>query len=103
MPGEITSALSEGTNALLKLGAAPVTRPQDVLDLYGLDVAVRVPGPELGSEAEAVLARLREAPLTVDELVRASRLDPSAVAAALTELELMRCVALEDGVYRAAV
>ncbi len=102
VPGEITSALSAGTNALLKLGAAPVTRAQDVLELYGFDAAVRK-APTLGRDAEAVLARLQDASLTVDELVRASGLHPSVVAGALTELELLRCVALEDGVYRAAV
>jgi DNA processing protein len=103
VPGEITSALSSGTNALLRLGAAPVTRVQDVLELYGLDVAASTHAPELGRDAETLLGRLREAALTADELVRASGLDPSTVAAALTELELVRCVALEDGVYRAAV
>src|SRR5262249_54288320 len=102
VPGEITSALSAGTNALLRLGAAPVTRPQDVLELYGIDAAVRQT-PELGREAETLLAHLRDAALSGDELVRASGLDPSAVAGALTELELARRVTLEDGVYRAAV
>jgi DNA processing protein len=102
VPGEITSALSAGTNALLRLGAAPVTRAQDVLELYGLDLDARKT-PELGPDAETLLARLRETSLSVDELVRVSGLDPSAVAAGLTELELVRCVTLEDGVYRAAV
>ena len=33
VPGEITSALSAGTNELIRLGAAPVTKPSDVLDV----------------------------------------------------------------------
>ena len=37
VPGEITSALSAGTNALLRLGATPVTRSDDVLEIFGLD------------------------------------------------------------------
>jgi DNA processing protein len=37
VPGEITSALSAGTNALLKLGATPVTSATDVLELYGIE------------------------------------------------------------------
>ena len=36
VPGEITSALSSGTNDLLKLGATPLTRAEDVLDVFGL-------------------------------------------------------------------
>src|SRR5205823_10800103 len=35
-PGEITSSLSAGTNALLRLGATPLTRAADVLESFGL-------------------------------------------------------------------
>ena len=38
VPGEITSALSAGSNALLRLGATPLTCAQDVLESYGLVV-----------------------------------------------------------------
>src|SRR5438477_10130281 len=36
VPGEITSALSRGTNALLRLGAAVVTSAADVLEAIGI-------------------------------------------------------------------
>ena len=36
VPGEITSALSSGTNDLLKLGATPLTEAADVLHVFGL-------------------------------------------------------------------
>ena len=36
VPGEITSALSAGSNALLRLGATPLTCSRDVLDSYGI-------------------------------------------------------------------
>jgi DNA processing protein len=101
VPGEITSALSSGTNALLKLGAAPVTCAADVLELYDL-VASPPPAPSLGRAAESLLARLRDSALTADELVRASGIDPGESAAALTALELAGRVTVEDGVYRAA-
>ena len=102
VPGEITSSLSAGTNALLKLGAAPVTCAADVVELYD----VELPQPErapLGVAAETLLAELRGAALTADELVRATALDPAASAAALIELELAGRVTLEDGLYRAAI
>src|SRR5436190_11942431 len=41
VPGEITSNLSAGTNALLKLGAGPCTCAEDVLQLFGLTPEVR--------------------------------------------------------------
>jgi len=37
VPGEITSALSAGTNALLRLGATPVTCSEDVLEAFGIE------------------------------------------------------------------
>ena len=102
VPGEITSALSAGTNALLRLGATPVTCPGDVLEAFGL--AAAEPEPEsLGPAAQTLLERLRDGALTGDELVRASGIDPAQASAALMELELARRVALEDGVYRASI
>jgi DNA processing protein len=97
-PGEITSALSAGTNALLKLGASPLTEAADVLELFGLRAPVGAE-VDLGAAARAVLDAL-EAPLTGDELVRAVSLDAGAAAAALSELELAGLVSAADGVFR---
>src|SRR5438046_2259304 len=36
VPGEITSSLSAGTNALLRLGATPLPCPEDVLEAVGI-------------------------------------------------------------------
>jgi DNA processing protein len=102
VPGEITSSLSAGTNALLRLGATPVTCAGDVLELFGMEPAAEGRAA-LGAAAEAVLSRLREGALTADELVLTSGLDAAKASAALVELELARLVTLEDGVYRAAV
>src|ERR671922_138969 len=38
VPGEITSPLSAGTNALLRLGATPLTSAADVLESLGIKV-----------------------------------------------------------------
>jgi DNA processing protein len=102
VPGEITSGLSAGTNALLKLGATPVTSADDVLELFDLVPAKPEP-TSVGETAQAILDRLRETALTCDEVVRLAGVDPAAAAAALVELELARQVSLNDGVYRACV
>ena len=102
VPGEITSSLSAGTNALVKLGATPITCAADLLDLYDLPPAQRAPAP-LGPAAQSLLARLSSAALTGDELVRSASLDPGEAAAALMELELAGRVTHEDGLYRAAL
>jgi len=102
VPGEITSALSAGTNALLRLGATPVTCAADVLEVFGIEPTATEVAP-VGPVADALLARLGEGALTADELLRASAIDPGEGSAALIELELAGRVTLEDGVYRAAV
>jgi DNA processing protein len=102
VPGEITSSLSAGTNALLRLGATPVTRVEDLLEAFGLEPA-SAPTVALGPAAELFLVRLAEGALTADELVRATGVDAATTAASLLELELAGRITLEDGVYRAAV
>ena len=97
VPGEITSALSAGTNALLKLGATPCTSAADVLELFGLAREAR-PQPTLSADAAKVLGGL---PAAADELARATGLDARTVAVALAELELGGLAAEGDGLYRA--
>ena len=91
VPGEITSALSAGTNALLRLGATPLTAAADVLEALGLEVAAKT------EETHPLLELL---PATVDELVRTSGLAASEVAATLAELELAGLAAEGEGVFR---
>jgi DNA processing protein len=102
VPGEITSALSHGTNALLRLGAAAATSAADVLEAFGLAPTEPEP-PELTPAAGAVLSRLREGPHSADELVRALTLDAGAAAAALAELELHGLLTETSGIFRASL
>ena len=99
VPGEITSVLSAGANALLRLGAIPLTRAEDVLESYGIEAADRVEA-DVGPAAATVLARVREGAAGADELARATGLGAGELAAALTELELAGAVQVEEGVYR---
>ena len=101
VPGEITSALSAGTNALLRLGAVPLTCAQDVLESYGIEAVDRV-AIEVGAAAAMVLERVRQGAAGADELARATGLEAGELAAALTELELAGAVQAEEGVYRAS-
>jgi DNA processing protein len=100
VPGEITSALSAGTNDLIRQGATPLLSADDVLEALGLErAATRVPDA-LSADALALLAPLSEIARTLDELGRLTGLGSPAMAAALTELELAGLVAAADGVYR---
>ena len=91
VPGEITSSLSAGTNALLKLGATPLTSAADVLASFGID-------PELVQGELSPLLELL--PASADELVRKTGLGADEVARTLVELELEGRVTGSDGVYR---
>ena len=91
VPGEIGSALSAGTNALLKLGAAPLTGSADVLEAYGLTPA----------EIRDDTGLLDLLPATADELVRRTGWPAAQIAQTLTELELAGLLTVHEGVYRA--
>src|SRR5262245_35108422 len=58
VPGEITSALSAGTNDLLRQGAAPLTSVRDVFDALGMDPTPRTPTADISDAAAALLALL---------------------------------------------
>ena len=85
---------------MLKLGATPLTSPQDVLDV--LDIEPPEPGPsvKVSPLAARVLELVREVPRGADELTTCGALDAGAVSVALTELELAGLVSAADGVYR---
>jgi DNA processing protein len=100
VPGEITSALSRGTNALLRLGATPLTRYDDVLESFGI-VARERAAPELEPRTRAVLEQVRAAATDADELARAAELGAGELAAVLTELELAGLVTVDEGIVRA--
>lgn len=100
VPGPIDVASSEGANLLLRDGAWPALDASDVLRALGRhDEAERwlarqrrardaASDATLAPEARAVLAALREAPATRDELAERLGLGPAELAARLLELEL---------------
>jgi DNA processing protein len=106
VPGEITSALSTGTNDLIRQGATPLLEPGDLLEALGLEQRPPPRPPPtpagLSSEATAVLAMLADGAASLDEISRATGLGSPEVAVALTELELVGRVGGGDGIYRAA-
>jgi DNA processing protein len=103
VPGEITAALSDGTNALLRLGATPATCAEDVLEAIGVEPSRPAPAPPTSAAGAIVLAIVADAPAAIDELVRRTGLTAGAVAAALAELEVSGLVAAGDGLYRGVV
>ncbi len=103
VPGEITSTLSAGTNALLRIGATPATGVTDVLEALGLDAQPPARSRPDDPAAEAVLAAVEAGAGTPDELSRATGLAAGELAAALALLELARVVAVDEGVVRSTI
>ena len=93
VPGEITSALSAGANALLRLGATPLTAAADVLESLGIESL-----PDDRAATDNPLLDLL--PATADELARKTGLAVGEVVATLAELDVAGLVAEGDGIYR---
>jgi DNA processing protein len=102
VPGEITSSLSDGSNALLRLGATPLLSVDDVLAVFGLERPSHAE-PPLDGPGAAVLEALAEQPAGADELGRRTGLPPGELAAVLIQLELAGRVSVGEGVYRVGV
>jgi DNA processing protein len=100
VPGEITSALSAGSNDLLRQGAAPLLSPDDVLEALGIERAPPPPAGPLSGAAQAVRAALADGARDADGLSRATGLPSAQLASTLVELELAGLVVCAEGVYR---
>tara|TARA_Y100000031_G_scaffold154951_1_gene204232 strand:+ start:39 stop:1127 length:1089 start_codon:yes stop_codon:yes gene_type:complete len=90
VPGPITSPMSAGPNNLIKMGAHVVTEANDVLGVLGLTQSTsELPAPEPENEIETELIKnLNKQPLHVDDLIRATHLEPSIVTSTLTLMEM---------------
>ncbi|MGZ4384933.1 MAG: DNA-processing protein DprA [Gaiellaceae bacterium] len=100
VPGEITSALSRGTNHLLRLGAAPLLDSEELIATLGLAPAPERSSAQLSEPAARVQEALRRSAGSVDELALAIGMPADTLAAALVELELAGETVCSDGVYR---
>jgi DNA processing protein len=99
VPGEITSALSAGTNDLLRQGAAPLLSAADVLAALGFESDVR-PLPPLSPAGAQVLRILADGPRDADAVSRSSGRSTAEIAAVLVELELAGVVHEAEGLFR---
>jgi DNA processing protein len=86
VPGHPSQANSEGTNQLLRAGAALVRGAADVAEELGL--VMPVTEEEASSSDDLVAVLRRDAPLGLDELQARSGRNPGELLARLAELEL---------------
>jgi DNA processing protein len=90
VPGQVTSPVAAGTNALLRDGAALVSEPQDVLDLlFGVGGReVREPPPPRLEPREHAVLELVARGARLDEIAAETGFAAAALRSALARLEL---------------
>lgn len=92
VPGSIYSPESEGPNNLIKVGAKPVTRAEDILEDLNLPtVQLQNENQKIFNETleeNLILKTLAQKPLTIDELIKLSGLPAADANSALTFLEM---------------
>lgn len=111
--GNITSPYSQGTNALIKDGAVPVTDYTDIISYYPQfriegepdnvvqEIPVHKTDIDISPEAEKVYKAVSAEPVHIDEITSVSGLPVRIVLQALTELELEGLIKAEKGrMYR---
>lgn len=98
-PGNITSPYSAGTNSLLRMGAVPILRPEDVLDELGIvEPTEHAYIPE--NEIEHAILSTLDTAMSGDELLRASTLKPAEFQTHLTMLEIKGILYMSGGLWR---
>lgn len=90
VPGNITSPLSAGCNALLRQGATPVTKTDDILEVIASDLLSPQSALPLGNTTAetTIISLLQSGVRDGDELQQKSQLGAPELAEALTMLEI---------------
>ncbi|MEX0930719.1 MAG: DNA-processing protein DprA [Candidatus Paceibacterota bacterium] len=103
VPGNIFSQNTAGCHQFLKLGAIPVTTPEDILET--LQIAVDAPKAEnatpktLTAEEQAAMELLRE-PTDRDALIRALDIPTHEASTLLMKMEMDGHIIEENGIIR---
>lgn len=109
LPGRVDSLASDGCHDLIRDGATLIRHADDVLKSLGptikpvtIDRQQEVRSPReltLNDQERAVLNLVTTEPQHLDQILRATALDPSRVLATLTVLEMKRLVRRQPGGY----
>lgn len=104
VPGNIFSNNSKGVHQFLKLGATPITSPEDILDVLGIKINNGVPPQKavaFSPEETRVIKILLE-PTERDTLIRKLDIPISTASIILMQMEIAGHIVEENGVYRKA-
>ncbi len=100
VPGSIFSETSRGTHQFLKLGATPVTEPEDILRALNLDAELPSRTVEHLSELERRVIEILAAPCSRDELFTQLKLPISEAGVLFSTMEIKGLIKEEYGIVR---
>ncbi|HJP95950.1 MAG TPA: DNA-processing protein DprA [Candidatus Saccharimonadales bacterium] len=92
VPGNITGPLSRGTNNLIKTGATPVTRVQDILNILGIAGSQTVKPHSSNPHEQQIIDLIYEGEREGAQLLQQSGLSVSQFNQVLTMLEIQGVV-----------
>lgn len=104
VPGSVFSQNSKGTNFLIRQGATPITKEEDLLDALGFQedknkTKQKSLFEDLSEEEKSIIKLLRE-PKSKDELVRELKMPIQQLSTILTILEIKGLIKEEYGEIR---
>lgn len=89
VPGDVTNEKSKGTNRLIQRSSAhPLCEPEDILDILSLPRKHKALYKSYSQKHQKIINALEGKHLSVNELIRLTKLTPQIFQSALTELEL---------------
>lgn len=101
VPGSIFSEVSKGTHQFLRLGAAAVTSPQDILQALGIMPALKCATSRGDLSADEIrVVELIASPISRDELIRSLEIPTAEANILLSTMELKGVIVEELGVVR---
>ncbi len=102
LPGQIFNSQAQGTNILIKQGATPITSPDDILEVLGLETnSIKSTEKNYATpEEEKILAILNESE-SLDTIIKQTKLPANIVLASTTLLEIRGMIKnIGGGLYR---
>ncbi len=90
VPGSIFSRNSEGPNELIRMGATPITNPEELLDALGFQVTKQPPldlFPQASSDEQSIL-KLLGSPMRRGDLIRASGFSTTQANILISQMEI---------------
>ena len=101
VPGSIFSQQSKGVHQLLRLGATPITKSDDLVEALGLENKTAILGTQHLPPIEAfILELLNVKPRSHEELLDKTNLSTQELSASLTTMELKGFVTESAGMWR---